>query len=428
MEDGLNEGFKVVEQYVNTHFQNIKSKIKNRPPSYTLMELPFDELEIIEAMKSLLSTNLTMGSKVKQFEQMWSDYLGLKETVMVNSGSSANLVALQTLRDRSLENRIPNDAEIITPALTWSTSVFPILDIRAKPVLIDVTAENFLIDIEAVKEAITPKTAAIMPVHLLGNPVDMPAIMDLAQDHNLWVIEDACEAHGASLANKKIGSFGHLSTFSFFFSHHITTIEGGSISTKDPKLANIARSTRAHGWIRERTDKSKFINSNPNIDESFLFVTHGYNLRPTELQASFGIHQIPKLDGFIDIRRKNHEFLISHLSQYEDHFSFLHKRDGADPSYFGFPIILKPNEKNITIHDLSKYLQENNVQTRPIMGGNFARQPVMENQDIIVRSSLEQANYIMDNGLFVGNHQDLREIDLKLLVDTLGKFVADQLA
>jgi CDP-6-deoxy-D-xylo-4-hexulose-3-dehydrase len=200
-----------------------------------------------------------MGKKVQTFERMFAEFIGVKNAVMVNSGSSANLVALSVLTNRAIKNRIKRNDEVITPAVTWSTTLFPIINVGAVPVLVDVNLETYDIDTSEMEKAITHKTKAIMPVHLLGNPCDMKKIMEIAEDHNLFVIEDACEAHGAEFNGKKVGGFGDLATFSFFFSHHISTIEGGMVITNNEKYAELAKSLRAHGWIRELKNSPKSI-------------------------------------------------------------------------------------------------------------------------------------------------------------------------
>jgi len=411
-----------IRDLIKLEFNELKKRYAESSAHIDLMGVPFDHEEVSDAVESLLTTRVTMGKKVRLFENAWAEYINMKECLMVNSGSSANLVALSALTSEEVDNRIAPGSEVITPALTWSTSVFPIINVNARPRLIDVNKEEFIVDVESIKEAITSKTSAIMPVHLLGNPVDMPAIMDLAEDHHLWVIEDCCEAHGAKIGNNKVGSFGHVSTFSFFFSHHITTIEGGAVLTNDESLADIMRSIRAHGWVRERSDREKIIENNPNIDPRFMFVTKGYNLRPTEIQGAFGINQIKKLDLFLNKRHKIVNYWLKELKRFQDYFYLPFQRAGTHHAWFGFPLIAK-KDAPFSIEDLAQFLEENNIATRPIMGGNITRHPALSPDDYELQGELTNANYIMDNGIFVSNHQDLREIDQKLLVDTIDLFL-----
>ena len=213
--------------------------------------------EVCEALDSLLDTQVTMGEKVKRFEAMFAEYIGVRFAIMVNSGSSANLLALSILTNPVLKNRIRPGDEIITPAVTWATTIYPIINCGAIPVLVDVDLETFNINVEEIKKAITDKTRAIMPVHLLGNPCDMDKIMEIAREHDLYVIEDACEAHGAEFKGQQVGSFGDMATFSFFFSHHISTIEGGMVLTNNEELAELAKALRVFGCVRDIKNKDE---------------------------------------------------------------------------------------------------------------------------------------------------------------------------
>lgn len=412
-----------IRELVKQEFDNMKQNYDVMEPRIDLMRVPFDEDEVTDAIDSLLTTYVTMGTKVRNFERLWAEYIGMKDSVMVNSGSSANLIALSALSSRSLDNRIKKGTEIITPALTWSTSVFPIINIGCIPKLIDVNKSEFIIDIETIKEAISPNTSAIMPVHLLGNPVDMHAIMDLAEDHKLWVIEDCCEAHGAAIGDRKIGSFGHVSTFSFFYSHHITTIEGGAVLSNDEEILNEMRSQRAHGWVRERSDRKEVEEEFNSIDPRFLFTTRGYNLRPTEIQGAFGIHQVKKLDRFLRKRHKIVDFWLRELAKYSKYFYLPFQREGTTHAWFGFPLIAK-EDAPFNIRELGEFLEANNISTRPIMGGNITRHPALNNNDYLIHNTLENADYIMDHGIFISNHQDLREQDINLLIETIEKFIS----
>ena len=419
----MNSRMSEIKKLIEDEIAELKNSYEKDKPKVELMRFPFDHEEINEALESLLTTNVTMGQKVMKFETLWSDYIGKNQSVMVNSGSSANLLALSVLSSKKLENRIKKGDEIITPALTWSTTVFPIINIGAKPHIVDVDLENLIVDTNTINEAINPKTSAIMPVHLLGNPVDMPSIMDLAEDHNLWVIEDSCEAHGAKIGNEYAGSFGHLSTFSFFFSHHITTIEGGIVMGDDPYLMDLAKSYRAHGWVRERSDKQAIAKLYPEIDPRFMFVTQGYNLRPTEIQGSFGIQQIKKLEDFILKRHKAVNYWIKNINNFDDLFIVPTQRPNTRHAYFGFPLIPKI-DSGINRTALVEYLESHNISTRPIMGGNIIRHPALEKDEFVSSGKLHNADYIMNNGLFIGNHQDLRDIDLEHFVIIINQFIA----
>ena len=396
-----------------------KSKIPLNIPSYSWEE-------VYEAIESILTTQVTMGEKVQKFEKMFADYVGVKYAIMVNSGSSANLLALSILVNPVISNRIREGEEIITPAVTWSTTVFPIINIGAIPVFVDVDLETFDIDPSEIEKAITDKTKAIMPVHLLGNPANMKDIMKIAEKYNLFVIEDCCEAHGAEFNGKKVGSFGDISTFSFFFSHHISTIEGGMILTNNEEYSELAKSLRAHGWIRERNDREKIAAKYPEIDERFLFVNIGYNVRPTEIQGAFGIHQIKKLDKFVEIRRENAKYWTEKLKKYSDYIILPKEEDGVKHVWFGYPITIRPGAP-FTRHEFISFLEQRGVETRPITAGNISEQPVMALFPYRKVGELSNAKYIMRNSFFFGNHQGIGKVKREYIADCISGFIEQKL-
>ena len=274
------------------------------PRSLPLTVNGFGPDEVNEAIDSLLDLRTTMGRKVVRFEKAWTRYQRSAGSIMVNSGSSANLVAVAALLDPTGPRLLRPGDEVIVPAVTWSTTIFPLQQLGLVPVLVDVDPETLNLAPEGVEAAITRKTRGIVPVHLLGNPCAMPEIMALARRRRLAVIEDCCEAHGARVGARLVGSFGDLGTFSFFFSHHITTMEGGMITARSRSLLPILVSQRAHGWVRGRPDEAALRRRHADIDPRFLFVTTGFNVRPTELNAAFGLHQLPRLESFIAARRR----------------------------------------------------------------------------------------------------------------------------
>ncbi len=304
-EDIVNEINNLIKQYFsisNYEFIPGQTRIPLQIPSY-------GSEEVIEALESLLTTWVTMGKKVQMFEDEFAKYLGAEHAVMVHSGSSANLLALSILSNDALCKRIVQGDEIITPATTWTTTINPIADIGALPVIVDVDLDTFNINTDAIRSAITEKTKAIMPVHLLGNPSNIEEIMEIAQEKDIFVIEDTCESHGAELNGKKVGTFGDIGTFSFYFSHHITTIEGGMVVTNNEDYFELAKSLRVFGWARNLKNYEEHTRKHPNIDKRFLFVNRGFNFRPTEIQGAFGIHQIKKLDKFIENKTRKCKIL-----------------------------------------------------------------------------------------------------------------------
>ena len=378
-----------------------KTKIPLQVPSY-------DADEVIEALDSLMSGWVTMGKKVKAFEEAWAAYIGVKHAVMTNSGSSANLLALSALD-------IPKGSEIITPALTWATTVFPIAQAGFVPVLVDVERETYNIDRYAVGKALTRKTRAFMPVHLLGNPVDL-------WRKDVYVIEDACEAHGAEINGRKVGSFGTMGTFSFFFSHHISTIEGGMITTNDDWIATRLRSLRAFGWTREHPNQESLGKAYPDIDPRFRFVFPGFNFRPTEIAGAFGLHQLPKLEGFIKVRRENAAWWNKEFERYQDWLQLPIEAPGTRHVSFAYALQVKEGAP-FTKQALQDHLEALVVETRPIEAGNMAIQPAMRHIKWRQGGPLTNSEYIHHNAFMIGNHQGIGKQEREAVAEYVHEFM-----
>jgi CDP-6-deoxy-D-xylo-4-hexulose-3-dehydrase len=377
--------------------------------------------EVWEAIDSMLSMQVTMGAKVKRFESAFADYLGVKHAVMVNSGSSANLLALSVLANPLAPRPLLPGDEVITPAVTWVTTVYPILNVGAVPVLVDVDLDTFDIDLAEIERALSPRTRAIMPVHLLGNPCHMQDIMDIARRHDLMVIEDACEAHGAAIDGRRVGSFGDLATFSFFFTHHVATVEGGMLVTSDDQLAELARALRAFGWIRDLRDGEEIARRYPDIDPRFLFVNIGYNFKPTELQAAFGLHQLARLDGFIAARRANAKFWsdeLGHLSHLRVH----HERPGTTHAWFGYPVTVRPDAP-FSRTELMAFLESRGLETRPIVAGNVAEQPGLRLFPHRSVGDLTNSRFIYRNCFYFGNHQGVGPAERQAVAGNFREFI-----
>lgn len=416
----LDERMEHIKAEVERHFEEQHKEFVPGETPIRLSRPTFGSEEVLEAIESLLSTWVTMGDKVKQFERQWAEYVGVDHATMVNSGSSANLLAMKALA----QDRIDPGDEVIVPAVSWSTSLFPILDINAEPVLVDVDPETYTLDVEEFNDAITDDTAGVVPVHLLGNPCEMDPILELAEDHDLAVMEDCCEAHGAEYRGQKVGTFGDLGTFSFFFSHHISTIEGGMITSDRPDYRNSTRMGRAHGWVRELEDET-FSTEYSDIDERFLFASRGYNLRPTEIQGAFGIHQLEKLEPFIEKRRENALYLNERLHQYDEYFDVLRERDGTRCSWFAYPLLVTESAP-FGRDDLQVHLEDNLIETRPILAGDLTRQPVMDRIPHRIVGELEGSRHLHFDGLFIGNHHALDEPRLEYIVETIETFVENR--
>jgi CDP-4-dehydro-6-deoxyglucose reductase, E1 len=379
--------------------------------------------EVNEAIESLLTTRVTMGDKVRRFEALWAEYLGVAEAVMVNSGSSANLVMAAALVNPAFPRPLVPGDEVIVPAVAWSTTYFPLVNVGLVPVLVDVDLDTFTIDPAAAARAVGPRTRALLPVHLLGNACDMRALAALAARHDLVIVEDTCEAHGAKFEGKMVGTFGSMGSFSFYFSHHISTIEGGMVVTDDPALADLARMLRAHGWTRDVKRKPTIVD--PPIDERFLFVNLGYNLRPMEVQGAFGLHQVAKLEPFIKTRRDNVDFWNAGLRR---HARWLRESPGRDGNgsrsvWFGYPITVRP-EAPFSRDELVRFMEAKGIATRPIMAGNFRDQPAIGLFPHRIAGPLPNAELVMRQSFFIGNHHAISERDRAYVVDCVDEFMA----
>ena len=400
--------------FINTKKNNKKiNRIKLMEPTYGFEE-------IVAANEVLLSTNVTMGIKVKQFEKKYADKYKFKYGISCNSGSSANLLAISVLTDKNLNLLKPGD-EVIVSSYSWSTTIWPILQRGLIPVFVDIDRETLNIDSSKISKAITKNTKAIMIVHTYGNPCQMDKIMKIVKQNNLILIEDSCEAMGAKYKNKSVGSFGVVSSFSFYFSHHITTLEGGMCVTNQRQIRDYMKIQRSHGWIREIKNVNKFKKYFKNFDKKFLFMSEGYNLRLNELQAAIGIEQIKKIDKFILKRR----LIANELDKFfknNCHFIKLQKETpGSKSSYFGLAIIVLQN-KYFTRDQVIKYLNKYNIETRPIICGNFSKQPGMKNFRYKISGNMKNSNFIELNSLAIGCHQNLNMKDVNYVKSVFKKF------
>lgn len=362
------------------------------------------DAEEYAALKSVIdSNNFSMGACVAQFEREFAAYTGSCYSVMVNSGSSANLVMIAALfytKDEARRLR-PGD-EVIVPAVSWSTTYFPLHQYGLRMKFVDIDLQTLNIDVEQVRNAVGPRTRAILAVNLLGNPCDFQALRAICEENRLLLLEDNCESLGASLGGRQCGTFGLMGTFSTFFSHHISTMEGGLICTDDEELYHIMLCLRAHGWTRNlpHTNLVTGTKSDDPFEESFKFVLPGYNLRPLEMEGALGSAQLKKLPGLVSERRRNGALWTACMAGHPD---LLIQREYGESSWFGFSIVLRPGTA-ATRPQLLARLRERGFECRPIVAGNFAKNPVVQYFDHEVVGSLQSANHIDQHGLFVGNH------------------------
>ena len=370
-----------------------------------LHEPTYDYKEINSVIRTLLSSNLTFGKKTKYFENKFERLIKTKNALYVNSGSSANLLALSTLTNPYLKNHLKPGDEVIVPALSWSTSVWPIIQNNLTPVFVDIEKESMNIDPKNIEKAISKKTKAILIIHTYGNACDMKEILRIKKKYKLFLIEDTCEALGTEYNKQYCGTFGDIGTYSFYFSHHITTGEGGMMITNNTDISNIANTLRAHGWVRNLPEKEKikYEKKYKNIDKKFLFINLGYNLRGSEIGASIGIEQLKKFRNIILKRRKIAQQFINFF-QKNKFFSLQKETKNSSHSWFGLPIYLN---KKINLNKIRKYLDSKNVETRPIICGNITNQPALKKFKYKIKGSLKNSNFIMKNAFAIGCHQNI---------------------
>jgi CDP-4-dehydro-6-deoxyglucose reductase, E1 len=376
---------------------------------YSLATSTWDKREL-KAIQSVIDRDTyTMGSSVRQFEKDFCKFIGRKYAVMVSSGSAANLIATAALF-YTKNPMLKRGDEVIVPAVSWSTTYFPLQQYGLKLKFVDIDLDTLNYDLEALESAITSKTKMIMVVNLLGNPNDFDIINSFIQDKDIFIFEDNCESMGAEYKGKQTGTFGIISTFSTFFSHHMATMEGGFVATDDEELYHILLSLRAHGWTRNLPQQNHVSNKSDDwFEESFRFVLPGYNVRPVEMSGAIGIEQLKKLPSFLKQRRENAKLFVE---LFKNHPDFIIQKDIDNSSWFGFSLIIKPGS-NLKRKDMINKLQENNVDCRPIVTGNFTRNEVMKYFDYEVHHELKNADYLHENGFFVGNSQICLEQEIK---------------
>ena len=370
---------------------------------YPLATATWDDAEQLALQRVIASGRFTMGPKVESFEKDFAAYIGSRHCVMVNSGSSANLLMVAALfytKDPDL--RLKRGDEVIVPAVSWSTTYYPLYQYGLKIRFVDIDLDTLNFDLEQLESAVNERTRLIMAVNLLGNPNDFARIGQIIQGRNILLIEDNCESLGAEFMGKKAGTFGVMGSFSSFFSHHISTMEGGLIATDNKELFHILLALRAHGWTRN-LPKNNLVcgeKSDDPFEESFHFVLPGYNVRPLEMSGALGIEQVKKLPMLITERRRNGTNLQRAMTNHPD--LLIQKEIGAS-SWFGFSLVIRPGSK-VTRARLLEKLGAEGFECRPVVAGNFAKNEVVRYFDSEVHGELRNADHIDRNGLFIGNH------------------------
>ena len=368
---------------------------------YSLASSTWDEKEK-NAMLEVMETGMyTMGSKVRMYEENFAQYFGSRYAIMVNSGSSANLVAVASLFYRKNNPLKPSD-EVIVPAVSWSTTYHPLQQYKLHLKFVDIDIDTLNYDLEALRNAVTDKTRMIMAVNLLGNPNNFEIINEIIGERDIILLEDNCESMDAEFNGKKAGTFGLMGTFSSFFSHHISTMEGGMVVTDDEELYHIMLSIRSHGWTRHLPETNHVTGQKlvDPFEESFRFVLPGYNLRPGELHGAVGIEQLKKLPTFVEQRRKNARIF---QELFKNHPYLLIQKEIGKSSWFGFSLVLNDNAP-YTRKELVKLLTKYEIECRPIVSGNFLKNPVLKYYDYSKYGEIKNAEIIDQQGLFVGNH------------------------
>jgi CDP-4-dehydro-6-deoxyglucose reductase, E1 len=389
----------------------------------------YDEKEMISLVDASLDFWLTAGRYAKQFEEDLARFLGVKYCLLTNSGSSANLLAISALTSPKLGQKrlLPGD-EVITTACGFPTTLNPIIQNNLTPVFVDVELGTYNIQADRIEDAIGDKTKAIFVPHTLGNPANIDVIMKVAKEHDLWFVEDNCDALGSKYKGRYTGTFGHISTCSFYPAHHITMGEGGAVLTNDPLLNKIIASFRDWGrdcWCDTGCDNScgkRFewqLGSLPaGYDHKYIYYHIGYNLKVTDMQAAIGVEQLKKLPGFIEKRRENFSLLYKGLRDFDEYFVLPQAAEGSEPSWFGFPILVRDGAP-FTRADIVKYLEDNGIATRMLFGGDLIKQPAYEGIKFRIVELLENTDYVMNNLFWTGVYPGLTR---EMINHILGKF------
>jgi len=395
----------------------------------------FDEAELMNGVEAVLDFWLTLGRFGQEFERRLCQFIGVRSALLVNSGSSANLVAMTTLCAQQLRNGLRPGDEVITPAVTFPTTLAPIVQNRLRPVIVDCQLGNYNLDIDQLEAARSERTRAVFAAHTLGNPIDMDRLVAFCREHDLFLIEDTCDALGSTFDGKHVGTFGHLATLSFYPAHHITMGEGGAVYTSSLRLMRLARTMR--DWGRDcfcgydnppdgkcghRLDW-KMPGSEEPYDHRYLFTEIGYNLKPTDLQAAIGVAQLDKLPMFVEKRKEHFRLIYDGLRRYEGHLILPTWHPKADPSWFAFPITVRPGAP-FTRKQITRFLEDRNIETRYLFAGNILQQPGYAHIEQRVVGDLPNSDIVLRGAFFVGVYPGLDEVRIEYVLDAFRDFFA----
>tara|TARA_B100000902_G_scaffold291612_1_gene277988 strand:+ start:1542 stop:2780 length:1239 start_codon:yes stop_codon:yes gene_type:complete len=381
---------KFLENLVNNFSKKQIEKVNN----YPLLEKGFTSEDIMRGIEVLLSRKLTMSDITKKFEDKFSNYVGSKYALMVNSGSSANLLSAFALVNPKKKKRLKPGDKFIIPAICWSTSLWPLVQCGLKPEFIDVDRSNYCLDVNLLNKS--TKAKAIMNIHILGNSTNMDKLNNFIKSKNMYMIEDTCEALGSKFKSKHLGTFGDFGTYSFYYSHQITSGEGGMIVCKTKEDYELIHTMRAHGWDRGLRNSKK---------NNFNFINSGFNLRPMDLTAAIGLSQLKRLNKMIKSRSKNRKLIINNIKKselWDNQFSFFNPNENVKPSWFGLPFLINPKFINKK-EKFMKYLNSSGIETRPILSGNFLNQPSCKLYNFrFDKKNFKSSQDIEDRGFFIG--------------------------
>jgi len=426
---------KKINDDIKKFFEFKKNKTKS-PPGSTKIQYSgaiYDENEIVSIINTLLDGWFGLGKNAEKFENEFSKFLNVKNTIITNSGSSANLLSITALTQRQTNDKLKKGDEVITPSVTFPTTFNPIIQNNLIPVLIDVDLGTYNINPEKIENAISDKTKLIMIPHTLGNPNQMDTIMEIAEDHHLFVIEDACDALGSEYKGKMCGTFGDIGTFSFYPAHHMTMGEGGAIVTDNTEIKTIVRSLRDWGracfckWNEKNSGgacgrRFDFKINGISYDHRYIYTNIGYNLKPLDLQAAMGIEQLKKLPDFIEKRKENFKILYDEFLNYEEYFILPQSTKGADPSWFAFPLTIRDNS-SFERSEILKWLEKSNIQTRLLFAGNIIHQPAYKDIEYRIFGELKNSDKIMRDSFFIGVYPGITEEEIKYILLKFKEFI-----
>ncbi len=433
-----NEIIKLVKKYYDTVHNPIEmKKFVPGKDKINYASIIYDEKEIINLVNIALDARFAAGAVAHEFEKKLAEFLGVKYCLLTNSGSSSNLLAISALTSTKLKDRrLKPGNEVITTACGFPTTIAPIIQNNLVPVFVDIDISTGNIKADMIKEAISERTKAIFVAHTLGNPCEIDKIMKICVENDLFFIEDNCDALGSRYDGRYTGTFGHISTLSFYPAHHITTGEGGAVITNSWELKSIIKSYRDWGrdcWCDPGQDNSCGKRFDWNLgelpygyDHKYIYSHFGYNLKATEMQAAIGLAQIEKLPFIIEARKRNWQALREGLSDLSDFFSFQDPTAGSDPAWFGFLIIVKENV-GFTRNEIVEYLEKKNIQTRMLFAGNILRQPCFDElrrkkEGYRIVGDLLNTDIIMKNGFWIGVHPGMKKEMIEYIVESIHEF------